>query len=678
MKKIKKIISSALATMIICPGLNVFAELSEVQKNCPDFSQIKTQEFDSKNLDKAISELEKIASKNNFFSKSKEVKALLRTLLEEYTHLETAISIYGLNNSADITDNSANEKYMKIQDTYLEKYNDMSQCIEDLYNSGYDKELQDVDGHDFLKIFLSEEFEDMSDEEYSKMLEKNNTLISEVNNDINEYYSYTYDDIMVDYNGKTWSLNDFYNASILNDDDYYALSKLLHDKKNEIFGNIFLKILKKRNEIATLYRYDNYVDYAYENMFIRDYSSEDTDKIYALVKKYFSPYYEEIYDKTDENCMNSGLMDKSYTDKDVLDIVTNFMDQADSEFSERLEHLKNLHLYDIDDGSVKFGDSYMSSLYDYSVPFVLISPSGDYNDIISFIHEFGHANAEYEKPSSAIENEQGISIDTSEMHSQGMEVLFTHYSKQILGEELGNSMNEKIIFDMIDSIVQGCLFDEFQKYAYKNPNCSLDDLNNKFRQLCTEYGVYYSDSDLYIYDWVDISHNFDSPMYYITYATSAVSVLDLWIQSMNDMDTALSMYKNVTDCDTYTPYKEAASKCSLATIFDENALAEISYQTKYYFDNGDIDHNYKAFANYESSLDYNESAKEVSISAPSIAKPHHREHYENDIDVDIDIEDEEAVKIFVISLLGACGVYVIGLIIAKIIITHIDRKNKKR
>ena len=145
---------------------------------------------------------------------------------------------------------------------------------------------------------------------------------------------------------------------------------------------------------------------------------------------------------------------------------------------------------------------------------------------------------------------------------------------------------------MIDSIVTGCLYDEFQKYAYKNPDCTLDDLNQKFEQLAKEYGLYSSEEYVYINDWTYNSHNFTSPLYYITYATSAVPVLDMWIRSDGSKQYASDKYQDIVECNTYTSYKETCEKCGLSTIFDTEALELIAYQTSYYFENGSLDPEY--------------------------------------------------------------------------------------
>lgn len=677
MNKLKKFAASFFAVIMLCPVIHASAELSETQNNCPDFSQIKNITFDSDVFDHTVKKLNQIAESKNYI-RSDEVKKLLETLIDQYIRMQTIVNIDSINYYANVTDSDLSQKYLDSQQLNGDIYNTLTQCCADLYSAGFTDELNDVYGYDLTEIFLVDSDENVSDEEYESIQKENNRLIKEINSIVNEYNSYTEEDFRVEYKNQTWILSDILNNPPEDDNDYEAISKLIHDRRNSTLGSLYLKLVRMRQQIAELYGFENYAEYAYERLYIKDYSTEDTDKIYSDVKKYFSKMSEDISDEAALSAYYSGIYDMEFSGEEVLNTVTPFFDQIDPEISERFDHLKKHNLFDINLSNTKSGDSFMNNLYEYSVPFVFITPQGDYNDIMTIIHEFGHANAGYAKPSSAVYDESGVSYDTSEMHSQGMEVLFTHYTEQLFGEEKGRAFNKIIISNLIDSVLQGCLFDEFQKYAYQNPNCTLDDLNAEYKKLCMEYGMEYSDDDPYTYDWVEFSHNYESPMYYISYAASAVSVLDLWLQSMNDMDRSVEIYKEIVECDIYSPYIETAEKCKLATIFDKDALSEIAYQTEYYFENDTIDSNHDTSDNADyqayNSLSDNDSLPDNSSlsdneQAGASIKSHYDKRYE---------QIEAFIYIVFIPLILASIAYFAGLIIAVLVIRRSDKKRKAR
>ena len=73
------------------------------------------------------------------------------------------------------------------------------------------------------------------------------------------------------------------------------------------------------------------------------------------------------------------------------------------------------------------------------------------------------------------------------------------------------------------------------------------------------------------------SHNFQTPMYFISYATSALSALDLWLRYLEHPRQAKEAYLDLTALSLSLPYREAVEKVGLRDIFASEtvpALAE--------------------------------------------------------------------------------------------------------
>lgn len=63
---------------------------------------------------------------------------------------------------------------------------------------------------------------------------------------------------------------------------------------------------------------------------------------------------------------------------------------------------------------------------------------------------------------------------------------------------------------------------------------TLEEVN----ELHSEIFYQFTGSELY-YEWVEIHHHFETPFYYISYATSAISALEIWAQSLDDRNQAV-------------------------------------------------------------------------------------------------------------------------------------------
>ena len=75
-------------------------------------------------------------------------------------------------------------------------------------------------------------------------------------------------------------------------------------------------------------------------------------------------------------------------------------------------------------------------------------------------------------------------------------------------------------------------------------------------------------------------------MYYISYATSALSALDLWLKNADNRTEALDIYSKLIDCGGSTPYVETLETVGLRNIFDEGTISDIADETVYLLENG--------------------------------------------------------------------------------------------
>ena len=99
-------------------------------------------------------------------------------------------------------------------------------------------------------------------------------------------------------------------------------------------------------------------------------------------------------------------------------------------------------------------------------------------------------------------------------------------------------------------MVSGCVYDEFLQYVYTHPELTVEGLNQAYARIADSYGMeLYSESSRY--NWMYISHNFESPFYYISYAVSAMASLQLWAVAERDRDEAIALYNKMISLGGY-------------------------------------------------------------------------------------------------------------------------------
>ena len=570
-------LTAALSALIIalCPVLNTSAEFQPKERTDLSYSDMKYQKFDNSTLVSASDELKKIAE-SNAKEKDERVRELIQIMLDQYDLQATMYNIRYNDFYLDVTNESLQTELTQIQEDYQDSNDIIFSALQEIYESDYQDIITDIFDEDFIPSIAY--YED-TDEEYLKLSSEELELTM-------KYEALSAKDYSVQYNGKTWNADELLNNPPNSQADYNKINDMLFDAKNKELGEIYCELLKVRDKIAKLCEYDNYAQYAYENLYIRDYTLDDADKMYSEVKAHFSDISNDLYNGLTVDISTSGLALKQYTSEEVLDTIEPYMSKINPLYGDNFRYMREHGLYNIDPSDTKMAAGYTTSLYSYAVPFIFDSPSGNYDDIRTMVHEFGHANVYYIHPVNALSENMGNSLDTLEIHSQGMEVLFTDYSTEIFGEKAGKVYNDYTLYAMTSSIIDGCLFDEFQRFAYENPDCTLDQLNNEYEKLCGEYGVNYTRDVIYFNDWTEIAHNYNSPMYYISYATSALSALDLWLKNADNRTEALDIYSKLIDCGGSTPYVETLETVGLRNIFDEGTINDIANETVYLLENG--------------------------------------------------------------------------------------------
>ena len=132
---------------------------------------------------------------------------------------------------------------------------------------------------------------------------------------------------------------------------------------------------------------------------------------------------------------------------------------------------------------------------------------------------------------------------------------------------------------MAQNTIQAALISELEIQIYQNPNLSLEDINKLYLNLSRKYGIYYDSRVTELYSWVDISHIFTSPCYYIGYSTSAFTSLDLLTLSEENRHEAVEKYMELTTLPTYAPYCSAIEYVGLRDIFEDGIPADIMEET---------------------------------------------------------------------------------------------------
>lgn len=340
-------------------------------------------------------------------------------------------------------------------------------------------------------------------------------------------------------------------------------------------GELYLQLVRLRTEQAQWAGYADYAEYAYEALYTRDYGLEDAAELHELAKRYILPLQLRLLEETGEQELRALSVRSRMNGEEVLDAIRPFAEAFDREMRDTFRFLRAHHLYDIEYGENKLPTGYTVALPAYGSAFIFNCPYGDYQDLSDTVHEFGHFFETFHCTQPDLW--AAFNIDVGEIDSQALELMFTEQAGELFGERYGEVYQNVVLYNILDSVLDGCLYDEFQIAAYQNPEMTVQELDRLFKELSEDYGYSYDPGTEADPAWVENAHNFQNPLYFISYATSALSALDLWFLYLENPREATEVYLELSALSLSLPYRAAVEEVGLRNIFDGEtvpALAE--------------------------------------------------------------------------------------------------------
>lgn len=445
-----------------------------------------------------------------------------------------------------------------------------------------------------------------------------------------------YVDIIVKANSSTnTAIKNGLSENVAPDDIQYALGEgtgdaskiqeeidnILSQYNNEItsenpntttIAGLYEQLVNKNNQLAVLYGYDNYMTYAYKNVYNRNYTPTQTKAMSAFVKQYIVPLYTSINakfetaynaldgnDTTDADInLYKGLMFDSlftkttskYFDevKDAIDLISNYF--------KYLDNSNDVMFYDAVEDLFKNGNYFVGQVegaFTYYMPQVgntiLYFDNTDYGEgtyyysnSFTFVHEFGHY---YENVHNLTKSgERPLSYDFCETQSQGNEMMFLAWLGSNTTASKGyNAVKYSQLANMLQTVLNATAIDEFEQAVYTGSYEGYTTLNaNNYQDLydtiCTKYGI--NDKENGNTYWMGVC--FDNAAYYISYAMSALPSIEIYAKAVDKdggVDVARTAYLTLFT-NASTDYNTVLNAAGLHNAFEEALYTELTNAIK--------------------------------------------------------------------------------------------------
>ncbi len=520
--------------------------------------------YERPDFDRLTADIEAIRTMVKEGRSGEEILAAYEALDEEFYEVNNAYAIASLFSAMDTTD----EYYSSEEELLAEKSSELQVLATkldiEIYNSEYrDTVFYDWTEEDFEYLLIAEK---LYDDEYVQL----NTRLEGITN----AYWDAQTETTVEYRGRKYTLAELDELNV-DENTYYSLLNDYYRELNAVAGELYLELIGIEKRIAAKAGFDNYAEYAYRFEYERDYSPADAAALSEAVKTYCVDLVESLYNGL-SNAERMGLQ-AAFSGANQLEKRREYIEEYVHEISpdmvEAYNYLVEYQLSILTDSDVSRAGAFTSFMPSYDVPFIYIREDGGFYDVTTFIHEFGHFYSDY---MGGRETAYGMSLDAKEICSQANELLFLPYFGRYYKPDTYSGIVKYQMINALDSLIQGCLYDEFQQYVFSHDLKTVEEINEAFCEISRTYGMgddyYYVDLD---YVWVDVLHNFEVPMYYISYATSIVPALQIMELSLTDRAKAIDVYNGIVTSDPELTFSEVVANSGLSDPFDEQTIVDV-------------------------------------------------------------------------------------------------------
>ena len=326
---------------------------------------------------------------------------------------------------------------------------------------------------------------------------------------------------------------------------------------------LYSELIEKRHQVALNAGFENYRDYKFQSLGRFDYTKEDCFKFHESIEKCILPIVRNIQ-KNKLNVLGKSAFKpwdtavdpegkaplKPFTNGDELLAGTQrIFSKIDPYFRSCLDSLKKMNHLDLESKTGKAPGGYNYPLYESGAPFIFMNAVGTHRDVITMIHEGGHAIHSFISNDLELSSFKNLPSEVAELASMSMELLsMKHWDEFYPNSTDQKRAQKEHLEDILGILPWIAQIDAFQHWVYENPFHSIEDRREAWRKLSIRFGTGLTDwsgfEEVVETTWQRQMHLFEVPFYYIEYGIAQLGALGIWKNSQLNYDKAIVDYKN--------------------------------------------------------------------------------------------------------------------------------------
>lgn len=407
----------------------------------------------------------------------------------------------------------------------------------------------------------------------------------------------------IEYDGKEYTLQQA--AKFLQNPDRQVretvfrkiAERRLQDKDQ--LNTLFDQLLERRQQVAVNAGFENYRDYKFSELGRFDYTPEDCFRFHDAIREHIVPLHRLLQEHRknrlgldqlrpwDTDAEPAGIQPlHPFKDgQELSDKAIEVFTKLRPFFGECLTTMQQMKRLDLDSRVGKAPGGYNCPLAETGVPFIFMNAAGTSGDVITMMHEGGHAVHSFLAHDLKLSAFKEYPMEIAELASMSME-LFTMEHWYIFYPDADELQRAKL--DELERVISVlpwiAKIDKFQHWLYTHVGHTVAEREKVWLEILAEFGTGIVDwsgfGDYRASFWQKQLHLFEVPFYYIEYGIAQLGAIAMWRQYRNDPQGALDHYMAALSLGYTKTLKELYATAGIQFDFSPAYVAELGQFVK--------------------------------------------------------------------------------------------------
>ena len=357
-------------------------------------------------------------------------------------------------------------------------------------------------------------------------------------------------------------------------------------------NDIFEKMLALRHQVALNAGFANYRDFQHARMQRFDYTPKDCERFHEGAEKVCVPLLRRL---NRERAAALGLprlrpwdlkVDlkgraplKPFTGaEELVGRSSAVFHRMDPELGRMFDSMREGDCLDLESRKGKAPGGYQYQRQRSRRPFIFMNAAGLHRDVITMVHEAGHAFHSMLCAHDPLVAYRGSPMEFAEVASMSMELLTFPFLEEFYDSEDANRARRDHLESLSTMLPWIATIDAFQHWIYVNPTHTRKDREQYWVHLNDRFGA---DADWSGHEdslrslWHRQLHLFGMPFYYIEYGIAQLGALQMWMQSKRNQASAIGNYKKGLALGASQPLPKLFEASGLRFSFGPDTMGEL-------------------------------------------------------------------------------------------------------